>query len=62
MLNSESFTEAQHAVFQIRSIVNVAQECFNSSEDVYNILGLIKEKIDIVEKFFDEPAICPKNV
>jgi len=52
----KSFLEANHALLQVHSLVNIGQENWTDPdhEDVYNLLGVIEEKIVFVQQFFND--------
>jgi hypothetical protein len=50
----KSFLEANHALLQTHSLANIGQENYTEpeNENIYNLLGVIDEKIVFVLKFF----------
>jgi hypothetical protein len=56
----QSFLKATHALLQIKSLITISQEAYNDpeTENVYNLLGVIDEKVDIGLDFFDNNDLC----
>ncbi len=50
----KSFLEANHALLQVHSLINIGQESWTDpkNEYIYNLLGVIEEKIVFVQEFF----------
>jgi hypothetical protein len=56
----QSFLEANHALLQIKSLITISQEAYTDpeTENVYNLLGVIDEKLSIGLDFFDNNDLC----
>lgn len=60
----EAFLEANHALLQVHSLLAIGQEVFTDpeSENIYNLLGVIDEKVDIVLGFFGDNEFYFKEI
>ena len=56
----QSFLEANHALLQAHSLANIGQGSYTDpeDEDIYNLLGVIEEKIDIVREFLNDNEVA----
>jgi hypothetical protein len=56
----QSFLKATHALLQIKSLITISQEAYTDpeTENVYNLLGVIDEKVGIGLDFFDNNDLC----
>lgn len=63
MIKRDDFLEANHALLQVHSLMEIAQEAFTDpeSENIYNLLGVIDEKVVIVLGFFEKNEDCFKK-
>jgi hypothetical protein len=62
-ISRDSFLEAQAAMLEARSLVAIGQENYTDpkSENIYNLLGVIGEKVSIALDFFNENELCWKT-
>jgi len=56
----EDFLEANQALLHAHSLVEISQESYTDpeSENIYNLLDILGEKINIARKFFDDYDLC----
>jgi hypothetical protein len=62
MKEKDDCIEAHRAIQQAHSLIEVSQETFigPESEDIFNLLDILDEKIKIVLNFFDDSDPCLK--
>jgi hypothetical protein len=62
MKEKDDCLEAHRAIQQAHSLIEVSQETFigPESEDIFNLLDILDEKIKITLNFFDNYDLCMK--
>lgn len=62
MKEKDDYLEAHRAIQQAHSLIEVSQETFigPESENIYNLLDILDEKIRTVLNFFDNNDPCLK--
>jgi len=59
----QSFLEANHALLQAHSLIEISQESYTApeSENIYNLIGVLNEKIGVALSFFSNNDLCWKT-
>ena len=62
MKEKDDYLEAHRAIQQAHSIIEISREAFTDpeSENIYNLLDILDEKIKTVLNFFDNNDLCLK--
>lgn len=59
-IKRDDFLEATQALLQAHSLIEISQESYTDpeTENIFNLLSVLQEKISIARKFFDNNDLC----
>jgi hypothetical protein len=60
----KDFINANEAVLQAHSILEISQEAFTDpdSENIYNLLNILDEKVKVVLNYFDNHELSLRRI